>query len=200
MSWLSRLDDKWNISESAKDAASVITLGASKSKYIENPEDALEDFGKSALSVFTLGVSNQYRKAEEADERAAAAATSANAARLGAQRTTNFRNMMKSAESTQQSAAELMNLAASGGFADSSAIMQSFSSGKGQQLETGKYYEELDLYGLSESNAMDAQRSAESRYNRNMTNVGYVASAVGSVAGGVVAGAGGAVLAKSITS
>lgn len=141
----------------------------------------ISDIHKDALSVLTLGVSNQYEKAKEADERAAAAATSANAARLGAQRTTNFRNMMKSAESTQQSAAELMNLAASGGFADSSAIMQSISSGKGQQLETGKYYEELDLYGLSESNAMDAQRSAERRYNRNMTNVGFVANVGGSV-------------------
>lgn len=133
----------------------------------------ISDIHKDALSVLTLGVSNQYEKATDADERAAAAATSANAARLGAQRTTNFRNMMKSAESTQQSAAELMNLAASGGFADSSAIMQSISSGKGQQLETGKYYEELDLYGLSESGAMDAQRSAERRYNRNMTNIGF---------------------------
>lgn len=147
----------------------------------------ISEFHKDALSVLTLGVSNQYEKAKEADERAAAAATSANSARLGAQRTTNFRNMMKSAESTQQSAAELMNLAASGGFADSSAIMQSISSGKGQQLETGKYYEELDLYGLSESDAMDAQRSAERRYNRNMTNVGFVANV------------GGAVLAKGIT-
>lgn len=164
-----KLDDKWNISDIGKDVLGVYTVGVP----LGNQKDEFEDIGKDALSVYTLGVSNQYRKAEESDERAAAAATSSNAARLGAQRTTNFRNMMKSAESTQQSAAELMNLAASGGFADSSAIMQSISSGKGQQLETGKYYEELDLYGLSESDAMDAQRSAEMRYNRNMANVEF---------------------------
>lgn len=178
-----KLDDKWNLSDIGKDVLGVYNLGVP----LGNQKDEFEDIGKDALSVFTLGVSNQYEKAKEAEERAAAAAASANAARLGAQRTTNFRNMMKSAESTQQSAAELMNLAASGGFADSSAIMQSISSGKGQQLETGKYYEELDLYGLSESDAMDAQRSAERRYNRNMTNVGFVANV------------GGAVLAKGIT-
>ena len=79
--------------------------------------------------------------------------------------------MMKAAETTQQSAAELMNLAASGGFADSSAIMQSMSSGKSQQLETSKHYGRLESLGITEARAADDQATAEKKYAKK---IGYM--------------------------
>lgn len=144
--------------------------GISTPSFIKDIDDDLNisDIHKDALNVLTLGTSGSYEKAKEQKERADRAAKSANLAMQEAQRTTNFRSMMKAAEQTQLSAAELMNLAATGGFADSSAVMQSVQSGKAQQFETGKYHERLDELGVAEANAMDAMRIAEQKYGRRM--------------------------------
>lgn len=148
----------------------------------------LSELHKDAANVLTLGTTGNYEKAKRQEELAADAARTLNETRQATQRAVNFRNMMKAAENTQQSAAELMNLAASGGFADSSAVMQSLSSGKAQQLETSKHYGRLESLGITEAAAMDAQATAEKKYQKKMFYVSTGLNVMSSAAGGAMGG------------
>lgn len=153
---------------------------------ISENKDALIGLATGGQLGYLAG--SAYGKAKEQEELAKKAARAATEARLAANRTVNFRSMMKAAESTQQSAAELMNLAASGGFADSSAIMQAMSSGKSQQLEEGKYKSSLDTLGISEATALDAQATAEKKYAKKMGHINTGLGVLGSIAGGAIGG------------
>lgn len=158
----------WDPWEDIKDAAKSAEDHVKKGFSSLDDKLSISDIHKDVANVLNLGIPRNLEKAREQEKRANAAAASANLARQESQRTVNFRNMMKSAEGSQLSAAELMNLAATGGFSDSSAIAQSFQSGKSQVMETGKYNARLDSLGAAEAAAMDAMRTAEQKYGRRM--------------------------------
>ena len=153
---------------------------------ISENKDALVGLATFGQAGYLAG--DTYSKAKEQERAAANAARTLNETRQATQRAVNFRSMMKAAENTQQSAAELMNLAASGGFADSSAIMQSISSGKAQQLETSKHYGRLESLGITEARAADDQATAEKKYAKKIGYMNTGLGVLGSVAGGAIGG------------
>lgn len=135
-----KLDDDWNLSDTGK-------------KIVKAPKEAVED-------VLTLGTTREMRAQKSAEKEAI---RRGNAVRLQAQRNTNFRGLMQSYGSTQQEAAQLMAMAAAGGFTGS-AIEGSLSSAKSQTSSTEAHINTMDVLGREANKAAVDQWNAQRRY------------------------------------
>lgn len=165
----SNIDQKLNLSDNKNTWMAVGTFGIS-------------DGG------LTAGLTYTNDQAEEAKDKANAAAEAVNQSRLSAQRTQNFRSFYNMASSTQQSAADLMAIAAAGGFSGSSAVTNSMSSARSQVGAMDNYFSTLDKFGMAEASAMSSMRSEEQRmqkYNMYFQTGLNIATSVGLKAFGV---------------
>lgn len=140
---LKKVDQKLNISEN-------------KSTWI----------GAATFGTYGAITGNQFDKAREKEAKAKEAAKRATEAQRAARRTVMFRSLMQAGEENQQSVADLMNMAAGGGILDSSGVQASLASAKSQRLAEDEYQETLELYGVSEENALYRQSQEEKKYAR----------------------------------